>query len=389
VIGWLDLSSGASGDMLLGALVDAGVPLALMQAEIDRFALPIELTTEPVTRAGLAATRVHVMATELDSPRRTLAEVVDLVRRLSPSIAAAAERTFRLLAAAEAKVHGIPESDVHFHEVGALDALADVTGVCAGFASLGLSSLTAGPFALGGGSVSTEHGELPVPGPAVLAVLAETGAITFGGGGVELCTPTGAALVASQATAYGPLPPMRLIATGSGAGARDQPGRPNILRLTLGEAAAALPAEGAVVLAANVDDLDPRAWPLVLAALLSTGADDAWLTPILMKKGRPAHVVQALVPAERADAVRAALFRETSTLGIRATAVTKTPLEREFAQVEVDGQPIAVKIARAADGGVLNAMPEWDDVVRAAAALGRPVKRVLAQAQAAYEVAAG
>jgi uncharacterized protein (TIGR00299 family) protein len=375
--------------MLLGSLVGAGVPIALMQAEIDRFGLPIELTAEVVTRCGLAATRVRVMATELDPPHRTLADVLELVHRLSPAVAAPAERAFRLLAAAEARVHGIPAEDVHFHEVGALDALADVAGVCAGFASLGLSGLTAGPLALGGGSAQTDHGELPVPGPAVLAVLQHTDAVTFGGGDVELCTPTGAALVATQATAYGPLPAMRLAATGSGAGGRDLPGRPNIVRLVLGEPAATQRSQDALVLAANVDDLDPRAWPHVLAALLSAGADDAWLTPILMKKGRPAQMVQALAATQRADDVRAALFRETSTLGIRATAVSKTPLEREFGHVSVDGQRIAVKVARSADGAVLNAMPEWDDVVSAAAALGRPVKRVLAQAQAAYEAAAG
>ena len=324
---------------------------------------------------------------------RRLADVRELLASLSEPVAKAANRAFELLARAEAKVHGIGINDVHFHEVGALDALADVAGVCAGFLSLQLTALTTGPIALGGGSVASAHGRLPVPGPAVLELLRECGAVVSGGGdGVsqELCTPTGAALVASLTTGFGPLPRMQIGATGSGAGTRETPGRANIARLVLGEPAAQQePVHQApsdtVVIAANVDDLDPRAWPHVLEALLAAGADDAWLTPILMKKGRPAHTVNALVTATRAPAIRAVLFRETTTLGVRETAVTKSMLDREFRSVEVDGRSIAVKLGRDASGELLNAMPEWDDVVRAAAALDRPLKQVLAQAQAAFE----
>jgi hypothetical protein len=275
--------------------------------------------------------------------------------------------------------------------VGALDALADIAGVCAGFASLQLTSLTAGPIALGAGTVNTAHGQLPVPGPAVLELLRESGAAISGGGAAqELCTPTGAALVTSAATGYGPLPPMQIRATGSGAGTRETPGQANIARLVLGEAVAlkegsAHQPAGALVIAANVDDLDPRAWPHVVEALLAAGADDAWLTPILMKKGRPAHTISALTGQASAAAIRAVLFRETTTLGVRETPAAKTTLTREFHNVELDGQVIAVKVGRDADGALVNAMPEWDDVVRAAAALDQPVKRVLAQAQAAFE----
>jgi uncharacterized protein (TIGR00299 family) protein len=394
MIGWLDLSSGVSGDMLLGALVDAGVPITLLQSELDRFGLPITLQATPVTRGGLAATHVQVNAEEPTPEHRRLADVRALLARLSPPVAEAANRTFELLAHAEAKVHGIGIDDVHFHEVGALDALADVAGVCAGFAALHLTALTAGPIALGGGTVTTAHGRLPVPGPAVLELLrgsnAAVGAAVSGGGALELCTPTGAALVTSLATSYGPLPPLRISATGSGAGTRETPGQANIARLVLGEAIAPdqsseqQPA-ATLVIAANVDDLDPRAWPHVLEALLAAGADDAWLTPILMKKGRPAHTVSALTAQDSAPAVRAVLFRETTTLGVRETPAAKTALTREFRTVELDGQVIAVKIGRDADGALVNAMPEWGDVVRAAAALGQPVKRVLARAQAAFE----
>ncbi|MCW2550070.1 MAG: hypothetical protein JWN96_4530, partial [Mycobacterium sp.] len=279
MIGWLDLSSGVSGDMLLGALVDAGVPITLLQSELDRFELPITLQASPVTRGGLAATHVQVNAEEPTPVHRRLADVRALLAGLSPPVAESANRTFELLARAEAQVHGIGIDDVHFHEVGALDALADVAGVCAGFAALHLTSLTAGPIALGGGTVTTAHGRLPVPGPAVLELLRDSGAAVSGGGALELCTPTGAALVTSLATGYGALPPLRISATGSGAGTRETPGQANIARLVLGEAIA--PERGpeqqpaaTLVIAANVDDLDPRAWPQVLEALLAAGADD-------------------------------------------------------------------------------------------------------------------
>jgi uncharacterized protein (TIGR00299 family) protein len=391
MIGWLDLSSGVSGDMLLGALVDAGVPLGLLQSEIACMGLDIELVTEQTTRAGLAAARVHVITHELNPPRRTLPQIRELLSRLTPAVAAAATRTFELLAAAESRVHGIAADEVHFHEVGALDALADVAGTCAGLQSLGLCELTAGLIALGGGTVAAAHGRLPVPGPAVLEILRAAGGPALGGGQfdqVELCTPTGAALVAAHATGFGAMPAMVVSAVGSGAGSRDTAGRPNVVRLVLGEPIAAPPGPGpaqAIVIEANVDDLDPRAWPVVLDALLAAGADDAWLTPILMKKGRPAHTVSALSSETAAAAVRTALFRQTSTLGVRETPATKTALAREFRTVDVGGQPVAVKLGRAPDGTLLNVMPEWDDVVRAANALGRPVKRVLAQAQAAFE----
>jgi pyridinium-3,5-bisthiocarboxylic acid mononucleotide nickel chelatase len=364
--------------------VDAGVPIALLQAEIDRFELPIELRTEKVTRAGLAAVRVHVTAAEADPPYRTLPEVRTLLARLTPAVAAAADHTFALLAAAEAQVHGIAEHEVHFHEVGALDALADIAGVSAGFASLNLTGLTVGPIALGGGTVETAHGRLPVPGPAVAAILREAALPVLGGGDYELCTPTGAALIAGLTPVPGPMPPMVITAIGSGAGGRDIAGRPNVVRLLLGEATEQS-ATDAILLAANVDDLDPRAWPIVLDALLGAGADDAWLTPILMKKGRPAHTLCALTNTATLAAVRAVFFRETTTLGVRETPGQKTALVRDFRSVEVDGQPIAIKLGHLPDGTLVNAMPEWDDVVKAAAALGQPTKRVLAQALAAFE----
>jgi pyridinium-3,5-bisthiocarboxylic acid mononucleotide nickel chelatase len=261
-----------------------------------------------------------------------------------------------------------------------------VVGVCAGVAALGLDRLVSSPIALGGGYVRTAHGRLPVPGPAVLALLADAAAPGHGGGvEEELATPTGVALVTALASDFGQLPPMRPAGTGTGAGARDPADRPNVVRLVVGEALAADRPHQVVVLEANVDDLDPRAWPVVLADLLAAGALDAWLTPVLMKKGRPAHVVSALAEPVAVPAVRAALFRETTTLGVRESVVARQVLARRLHTVDVGGQPVAVKLGLGPDGEVVNAMPEWEDVVRAAGALDRPVKSVLAQAMGLAE----
>ncbi|MBA2955175.1 nickel pincer cofactor biosynthesis protein LarC [Nocardioides sp. MAH-18] len=368
---WIDASSGASGDMLLGALAGAGVPVEVMQRAIDAVAPePVALRVEEVRRGGLAATRVHVDAAESHHHRTW--------RDIRPMLAGTALAVFERLAVAEAAVHGVPPDEVHFHEVGALDAIADVVGVAAGFAHLGATDVTVSPVAVGSGTVQTQHGTLPVPPPAVAELL--RGVPTFAGPvAQELCTPTGAALLTTLATAYGAQPAMTVRSIGVGAGGRDPDGHANVLRVFVGEAAASGGAP--LLLECNVDDLDPRVWPAVIAALLEAGASDAWLTPILMKKGRPAHTLAALVDASNAPAVRAAIFRQTSTIGLREQPLTKHALHREMVQVDVDGRAVAVKLARH-DGVVVNAQPEYDDVARAAAALGRPVADVLAQATA-------
>jgi pyridinium-3,5-bisthiocarboxylic acid mononucleotide nickel chelatase len=386
-LGWLDLSCGASGDMLLGALVGAGVDLAVIAGAVGALDLPVTLAASAVRRAGLAATKVDVAA----APDGTARPWHDVRTRLvaaplAPGVRDRALAAFGALAAAEALVHGVAADDVHFHEVGALDAIADIVGVAAGLEALGLAELHASPVALGGGTAATAHGTLPVPGPAVLELLRAAGAPAFGGPvDVELCTPTGAALVTTAAGGYGPMPVLTATAVGTGAGGRDLPGRPNVVRLVIGErrTAPAVPAETAVLLESNVDDLDPRLWPGILEALLAGGASDAWLTPILMKKGRPAHTLSVLVASDLAAQARRIVFRETSTLGLRETTVGKRALDRRFLTVDVAGVPVAVKVGLLPDGTVTNVQPEWSDAHRAAAALGRPVKRVLAEATAA------
>jgi uncharacterized protein (TIGR00299 family) protein len=385
-IGWLDLSAGASGDMLLGALVDAGVPLDVPAVAVA--ALPVErirLVTEPVTRHGLGATRVHVHAPD-SSQHRTWSDVRTLLAGapLAPAVRDGALAVFERLAVAEGRVHRMSPDEVHFHEVGALDALADVVGVVAGFEHLGLSRLSASPVALGSGSARAAHGVVPIPGPAVLELLAGV-PVHAGVVPAEMCTPTGAALVAARVDGWGPLPPMRVERVGMGAGGRDPGQLPNVVRLVLGQSDEPTPA-APVVLETNVDDLDPRLWPGILDALFAAGASDAWLTPILMKKGRPAHTLSTLCRPDAVAGVQAAVFATTSTIGMRVVPVGKVALERLSASVGVLGGRVGVKVA-ASGGRVVNVSVEFEDVAALARQLGLPVKEVLRAATAAAESA--
>jgi len=381
VIGWLDCSAGVSGDMLLGALVDAGADLAVLQDAVDRVGVePVRLERSTVTRAGIGACKVDVVVDE--RPRtRTWSDVRALLERaeLADAVRATALDVFARLAEAEAAVHRTTAEQVHFHEVGALDAVADVVGSAAGLDALGLTQVTASPVVLGSGTTRGAHGPLPVPPPAVVALL-HGAPVLAGPVAREMTTPTGAAVLASVVSAYGPLPPMVLRASGTGAGGRDPAELANVLRLVLGEPAQT-PDGTAVVLEANVDDLDPRLWPGVLSSLLDAGAHDAWLTPVLMKKGRPAHVLHVLCPPDRLAALQEVVLRETTTLGVRSYAVGRRVLERAWRTVEVDGRPVRVKLGLLG-GEVVNAVPEWEDVAAAAAALGRPAKLVLQDAAA-------
>ncbi|MEU7487867.1 nickel pincer cofactor biosynthesis protein LarC [Streptomyces sp. NPDC042319] len=385
---WLDVTSGVAGDMLLGALIDAGAAPEAVQHAIDAV-IPgaVRLTRSAVTRAGLRATRVGIEPLAEDHPHRTWRAIRGRIEEagLPGRVGDRALAVFGRLAAAEARVHGVPVEEVHFHEVGAWDSIADVVGVCAALHELGIDGITASPAALGSGRVRTAHGDLPVPVPAVLELAA--GWEVVGGGAGELATPTGMALVTALATECGELPRLRAEATGVGAGTRDTPGRPNVVRVVIGSPAAAAAGTdeetSAAVLEANVDDLDPRLWPGVLASLLAAGASDAWLVPILMKKGRPAHTLRVLAPRQRADALRDLIFRETSTIGVRESAVRKTALQRTWVRVTVaDGAELPVKVAHRG-GVIVRATPEFDDVATLAADRGLPTSTLLNAAIAA------
>jgi uncharacterized protein (TIGR00299 family) protein len=382
-VGWIDASSGVSGDMLLGALSDLGA--------IEVSGLGPDLGVEGAFAAaagvsgGLRGVRVTIDPADAQ-PHRRLAEVLDLVDRaaVADGVRATARATFERLAAAEGRVHGIAPAEVHFHEVGAVDAVIDVVGTCAGVAALGLTRLEVSPIALGGGQVQAAHGTLPVPGPAVLALLEDSHLRAYGGPvEVELATPTGIALLAQLTDATGPMPPMAVERTGIGLGARELPGRSNALRFVVGDGGSRpVGDEDWQLLEANVDDLDPRLWPGVIARLLEVGAGDAWLTPIVMKKGRAAHTISVLVAPTAVDAAARVLFTESTTIGIRTTVVGKRALPRRFVTVDVAGQPVRVKLAEL-DGQLVNAVPEFDDVASAALLLGRPAKSVLSDAIAA------
>ena len=342
-IAWLDVSAGVAGDMLLAALLDAGADLSSVQDAVEAV-LPrtVALSTTEVLRAGTRAAHLDVRVLVEDQPHRDWAEIRDRLRTadLDPLTRDRALSAFEALADVEARIHGVPVEEVHFHEVGAWDSIADVVGVCAAVTDLGIDEVVASPVRLGSGLVRTAHGHLSVPVPAVLA-LSDGWQVTGDGDG-ELATPTGMCLLATLARSQGPLPAMTVTASGTGGGTRDTPGRPNIVRVVIGErteVASKLTADGPdtddetddltiedlVVLEANVDDLDPRVWPGVIDALLAAGALDAWLTPILMKAGRPAHTLSVLArPADR-DTLRDLLLDATSTLGVGRPSCAAAP----------------------------------------------------------------
>jgi uncharacterized protein (TIGR00299 family) protein len=388
VIGWFDCSAGASGDMVLGALTDVGVPVEVLQEAVDAVSPePVRLVAGAVMRHGIGAAHVSVRVTDT-SPERTWGDVRALLESASlpEAVRSAALEVFARLARAEAAVHRVDVDAVHFHEVGARDAIADVVGACAGVHWLrherGVERFVAGPMSVGSGRARGRHGVIPVPAPAVLALLGEAGLpVSPGPAAVELCTPTGAALLATFAVA-GTLPTMTVLATGHGAGSRELPELPNFLRLVLGVPVEA--AGTALVLEANIDDFDPRLWPGVLEALLAAGASDTWLSAVTMKKGRPAHTLHVLCTGENADALRRAVFTHTSTIGLREYRVAKHALERSQSTVDVGGHPVRVKRAFLR-GELVNTSVEYEDVVTAAEAAGEPVKTVLGRATAAAQ----
>ena len=389
MIGWVDAGAGAAGDMLLGALLGAGVPTDVLQEAVDAVSPePVRLSVEQVRRGGLAATRCHVEIAE-STTHRTWADVRALLAAadLDPAVAERSYSVFERLAVAEAAVHGTSPDEVHFHEVGALDAIADVVGVCAGLVHLGLERLVVSPIAVGSGRVQAAHGSMPVPVPAVTELLRGVPSLA-GPAAMESCTPTGAALLVTHAAEWGAQPAMAVAQVGLGAGSRDPETHANVVRLLVGEPVGKAGADEPWLLETNLDDLDPRLLPGVLESLLALGVLDAWLTPIIMKKGRPAHTLSVLVTDEHLEAARDLVFTETTTLGIREARVTRAMCDRTFEEIEIGGHRIRIKVATWR-GRRVNLQPEFDDVAAAAGALGRPVVDVLAEAAAAARLMPG
>ena len=416
---WVDASAGVSGDMLLAALVDAGASLEVVRSAVEAvIPATVRIEAADAMRAGMRALKVDVALAAPDLSHRSWSDIRRLVdgAALDPGVRAKALAAFEALAHVEAGIHGVEVDDVHFHEVGAWDSIADVVGVCAAVEDLAVDALVASVIGVGSGSVQGAHGRIPVPVPAVLGLATGWALDSVGDG--ELATPTGVALLTTLASRQGPLPRMRVDAVGVGAGTEDVPGRPNVVRVVVGSTMPAaieggnmmpaaieggnmMPAaiEGGntastaqdnagleesamVVLETNVDDLDPRVWPSVLATLIDQGAADAWLTPILMKKGRPAHVLSVLAHAADAPALKDTVLSHTSTIGVRQTNVQRWAMPRVWVDVDVEGQRLAVKVAHR-HGRIVHATPEFADVEAAAAALVRPVRDVLELAVAA------
>jgi uncharacterized protein (TIGR00299 family) protein len=382
---YFDAASGASGDMVLGAVVDLGLPLEELRDELAKLPLSgYRLEAARVQRSGLAATKVDVHGEEAAPAHRHLKDILGLIdrSRLDPPIQERASALFRRLADAEAAVHGTSAEKVHFHEVGALDSIVDIVGGVIALGWLGAARFASSPLNVGSGTVTMDHGTFPVPAPATARLL--TGVPVYGQEGQgELLTPTGALLVTAHATEYGPLPPVAIESVGHGAGTRDAPGRPNVLRLIVGEEAVVSGEERVLVLETEIDDASPQLLGPLVEQLLAAGALDAYFTPVQMKKGRPGVLVTVLAPPGCREAVEETLFRETTTLGVRRTEWTRSVLEREIATVDTAFGPIRVKIGRRG-GTVYNVWPEFDDCQRVAGEKKVAVKRVLAEALAAW-----
>lgn len=373
---WLDPFSGVSGDMLLGVLLDLGAPADGVRAAVaDTGLRGWRLEQRTVRRGGLVATRAEVVVDDQVRARRA-GELLELVGRARPaSVAATAARAVGALAEVEAGLHGMPVADVHLHEIGGIDTVVDTVGVAAALELLGVTAVHCGPVALGSGTVPTAHGELPLPAPATAALLARMGApVRPTGGPGETVTPTGAALLLATAARFGPVPAMTVQRAGRGAGGRDDPQRPNVLPALLGSASATV--EELVELVTNLDDVTGELLGHLVALALAAGARDAWVVPIVMKKGRPAHSVHVLVEPARAAECERLLLRETGSLGVRRFRTERVALPRTELTVEVAGHAVRIKV------GPWGSKPEHDDVAAAAAALGLPLREVQARALA-------
>lgn len=379
-VAWFHCFSGIAGDMAMGALVDAGADIAEVRELCER--LPIggwAIEAEPVMRTGIAGTKIHVLA-QPSTVVRTASHITALIEeaRLPDRVRRRALATFNALAQVEGRLHRRPPEQVHFHEVGGIDAIIDVVGTCAALEILGVDQVYGSAVANGVGMVRNAHGLLPNPAPAVVDLL--RGAPTYQLDiPLELTTPTGAALLATLAVGWGPMPSLTIERSGFGAGTAELGDRPNLTQVIIGEQAATLEQGAAImVLEVNVDDATGEQLAHALSELMDAGALDAWLTPILMKKGRPAYTVTALADPALAGQVAGVLTRETGSFGVRGRAIERWPLSRTEEQVDVGGFPVRIKV------GAGRAKVEHDDATRVARRLGVSRREVVEQAQDAW-----
>lgn len=386
-IAWFDAPTGIAGDMAVAALIDAGFPIEEIAARVEAIGVPgLRVHAEKTLRGGLSGTR-YVVEAPHEHEHRGLREILPMLERagLAPPALVIARLAFERLAAVEARLHGTTPDEVHFHEVGAADAIADVVGFAVAFTGLGLSAGEAcvSPLPLSHGRAEMAHGSLPVPAPATLALLEgfEFEPSSIRG---ELVTPTGAALLATVARPANRVPRASLGRSGYGAGTREIDGVPNLLRVVLFERAEKDAPDRAVLLEANVDDMTPELAAAVAEKLLTAGALDSWITPVQMKKGRPGILLSALVAPSKAEALSALLLAESTTIGVRSSPVERRVLPREIVQVPTEFGTLRVKIAFL-HGRPANIAPEFEDARAAAEKHGAAIKTVLAAATRAAE----
>jgi hypothetical protein len=397
-IAYFDCYNGISGDMALGALVDLGLDVADLQRGLA--SLPVEgfeIRAEPVKRQGIRATRIHIIVDETKDVHRHLKDLYAILdgSQLPERVRARSREAFRRIAEAEAQVHRRPVEQIHFHEVGCLDAIVDVAGTMLGVELLGIERVIASPLAVGEGTVHCRHGELPVPAPATAEILKGV-PIYSGGIQAELTTPTGAAIITTLAERFGSLPPLRARAIGYGAGQREIPGQTNCLRVILGEPFAEPPAapmgdfiahtesQTLYLLETEIDDMNPELFSALIERLFALDALDVHWTPVQMKKNRPGVSLQVLVDLEHRDAAATAIFRETSTFGLRVLPVERHCLRRSFDSVTTPFGPVRVKIGYWGDE-ILKVTPEYEECRRLAASKGVPLGRIYQAAAAEIE----
>ncbi len=422
-IGYLECFSGISGDMLLGALVDAGVPFARLEETAAALNLGARLEMRKVSRGGLAATKIDVITPEQaasepahshegnaehshkahkheehkhpahsHAPHRSLSAILKIIRSapLADAVKERSIRAFQLLGEAEAAIHSISIEKVHFHEVGAVDTIVDIVCAAAGAEALGIDRWLSSPLNVGSGTVVCQHGTLPVPAPATLALLADA-PVYSAGAPMERVTPTGAALLRMLDVRYQPLPPMRVKASGYGAGGRETPGEPNLLRLLVGEqeTAQADQAESVSVIETVIDDSSPQLLGYVSELLLAAGAWDVYRGSVQMKKGRTGVLMTVLCRPDLVPALEDLLFRETTTIGLRWRLENKRSLAREFKKVQTAWGEVTIKIARWPNGAIANASPEYEDCRLLATQHSVPLKQVMQEAMRAYAASIG
>jgi len=384
-LAYFDCFSGISGDMLLGAFVACGVELAALEKEVGRLGLEgVRWQQERVKRGSFMATRVIITAPP--SPHhRHYADIVDMIRqaKLSARVEHQSLEVFRRLGETEAALHGWPMEKVHFHEVGAVDSIADIVGTCSALEMLGVDEIHCSPLNVGSGTVVCEHGTLPVPAPATAELLKGI-PIYSNGVETELTTPTGAAVVSALVKSFGPLPSMKSSAIGYGAGSRDHPRLPNVLRVTIGEALETGDGlERLIMLEANLDDMNPQLFGFFAERAFAAGALDVFFTGVQMKKNRPGVLLSVLCQPGRRDDLMALFFQETTTLGVRAYEVLRRSLERELVPVATPFGEVRIKVSRQ-NGCILNFSPEFEDCRRLAESNGVPLRRVLQEATFAF-----